>query len=305
MATGNYGTVRPADVSVDDIEILYSFSPNRSQDTQVDLLNLDPTKVLVPVNTPTNNKEILGGMYTLKLPTSDFATKGYYSIIIRPKQIRTKINACGVLSASPDVIGIVLDINDPNILAEDKVKLENGNLVGYRVEYITTSPNAPQDKMENLFRIITSNNRVLATTQNQNNNSSQVATWSFDDSSSLVFCTLTPTSAPSIKPNILPYIGEAGQDVIITNTFFNPIMLEVQMVEYDHETLAYALYANQTKSLEDGIYTIYNDSDEIYKQYSLFEVKDEFTGKPLFEVREKLENPDFSKRWTNITNFDE
>ena len=42
-----------------------------------------------------------------------------------------------------------------------------------------------------------------------------------------------------------------------------------------------------------------------YKQYSLFEVKDEFTGKPLFEVREKLENPDFSKRWTNITDFDE
>ena len=60
MATGNYGTVRPADVSVDDIEILYSFSPNRSQDTQVDLLNLDPAQVLVPVNTPNNNKEILG-----------------------------------------------------------------------------------------------------------------------------------------------------------------------------------------------------------------------------------------------------
>ncbi len=47
MATGNYGTVRPADVSVDDIEILYSFSPSRSQDTQVDLLNLDPATVLV------------------------------------------------------------------------------------------------------------------------------------------------------------------------------------------------------------------------------------------------------------------
>ena len=27
MATGNYGTIRPADVSVEDVEILYSFSP--------------------------------------------------------------------------------------------------------------------------------------------------------------------------------------------------------------------------------------------------------------------------------------
>ena len=29
MATGNYGTVRPADVSVDDVEILYAYSPSR------------------------------------------------------------------------------------------------------------------------------------------------------------------------------------------------------------------------------------------------------------------------------------
>ena len=28
MATGNYGTVRPADVSVDDVEILFSYTPN-------------------------------------------------------------------------------------------------------------------------------------------------------------------------------------------------------------------------------------------------------------------------------------
>ena len=35
-------------------------------------------------------------------------------------------------------------------------------------------------------------------------------------------------------------------------------MLEVEMVEYDDEVLAYALYGNQSKSLEDGIYTQYN-----------------------------------------------
>ena len=73
------------------------------------------------------------------------------------------------------------------------------------------------------------------------------------------------------------------------------------MVEYDDETLAYALYGNQTKSLDDGIYTIYNFEDEIYKQYVLFEIKDQFTSKPLYEVREELENPDFSKEFGDIT----
>ena len=45
MATGNYGTIRPADVSVDDVEILYSYTPNRELITSVELLSLDPAEV--------------------------------------------------------------------------------------------------------------------------------------------------------------------------------------------------------------------------------------------------------------------
>jgi hypothetical protein len=73
------------------------------------------------------------------------------------------------------------------------------------------------------------------------------------------------------------------------------------MVEHDVETLAFALFGNQTKSLEDGIYTIYNFNDDIYKQYNLYEIKDKFTGKPLFEVREERVSIDFTKTFTNIT----
>jgi len=304
MATGNYGTIRPADVAVQDIEILYTYSPSReNSSSEVILTPLNPTQVLIPANNPNNNNEILGGMYTLKLPTSEFTAKGFYNIIIRPKQIRTTIVACGTLSSSPDIIGTVFNVNDNNIDGTDKTKFENGNLVGYRIEYISTNPNAQQVKMQNLYRVVTSNNRVIPVAENLSNASDQVLSYSFDDSSSLIFCTLTPSSAPSIKPNILPYIGEPGQEVIITNTFFNPIMLEVEMVEHDDETLAYALYGNQTKSLKDGIYTIYNFDDEIYKQYTLFEVKDQFTGEPLYEVREKLSNPDFTKEFDDITDF--
>jgi hypothetical protein len=300
MATGNYGTIRPADVSIDDVEIFYSYTPNRESLTTVELQSLDPAEVLIPANNPNNVNEIFGGLYTLKLPTSVFGSKGFYSIIIRPKQIRTTIQDCGLLIDNQDVKGIVFDINQ--IPLELQNRFENGNLVGYRIEYIKEQTGTGQDKIQNLFRIITSNNRALPISQNQGNSNASQA-YTFNDNSTSVFCTVSPSSAPSIKPNAIPFIGNPLQDVIITNTFFNPVMLEIEMVEFDEETLAYALFSNQTKSLEDGIYTIYNFGNQIYRQYNLYEVKDQFTGKPLYEVREQKFTIDPTKDFDDITNF--
>ncbi len=74
------------------------------------------------------------------------------------------------------------------------------------------------------------------------------------------------------------------------------------MVEHDIETLAYGILGNQSKSLEDGQYTIYNFDNDIYKQYDLYEIKDRFTGKPLFEIREERNNIDFNKQFNDISN---
>ena len=300
MATGNYGTVRPADVSVDDVEIFYTYTPSRDLIVDVDLIPLDPNQVLAPATDPNNATEIFGGLYTLKLPTSEFGALGFYNIIIRPKQIRTTIQDCGVLVDSQDVKGLVFDINQ--IPLDLQNRFENGNLVGYRVEYLNENLGTGQDKIQNLYRIITSNNRALPIPQNQGNSNSSVA-YSFNDNSTSTFCTLSPTSAPSIKPNATPFIGNPQQNVIITNTFFDPVMIEIEMVQFDDETLAYALFSNQTKSLEDGIYTIYNFGNQIYRQYNLYEVKDQFTGKPLFEVREQRFTIDPTKDFDDITDF--
>ena len=300
MATGNYGTIRPADVSVEDVEIFYSYTPNRELITSVDLIPLDPAQVLIPATNPDNVSEIFGGLYTLKLPTSEFGLKGFYNIIIRPKQIRTTIQDCSVLIDNQDVKGIVFDTNQ--IPVNLKNRFENGKLVGYRVEYLKEVSGTGQDKIQNLFRIITSNNRALPITQNQGNSNASVA-YTFNDNSTSVFCTVSPSSAPSIKPSAVPFIGNPQQDVIITNTFFDPVMIEIEMVEFDDETLAYALFSNQTKSLEDGIYTIYNFGNQIYRQYNLYEVKDQFTGKPLYEVREQKNTIDPTKDFDEITDF--
>jgi hypothetical protein len=61
------------------------------------------------------------------------------------------------------------------------------------------------------------------------------------------------------------------------------------------------LYGNQTKSMEDGIYTVYDAQNNIYQQFNLYEIKDDFNN-TLYEVKENRNtNIDFSKSYTNIT----
>jgi hypothetical protein len=77
-------------------------------------------------------------------------------------------------------------------------------------------------------------------------------------------------------------------------------MVEVEIVEHDSSTLAIALYGNQTKSMEDGIYTIYDTSNNIYRQYNLYEIRDQFNTL-LYEVRQdRGSNIDFGKSFANI-----
>ena len=121
-----------------------------------------------------------------------------------------------------------------------------------------------------------------------------------ESGSDLMFCTLSPSSAPSNKPSATPFIGQPNQNIIITNTYFNPVTVEIEMAQYDIDTLAIALYGNQTKSIEDGIYTLYDTNNNIFEQYNLFEVRDEFNNL-LYEVRQNRgDNIDFSKNFNSI-----
>jgi hypothetical protein len=304
MATGVYGIVRPADITPDDVEIFYHYTPSRDKIGNTSLIKLNPSEVLFKMDNPNKSQsnitgpELFGGMYTLKLPAATFGTKGFYTIIIKPIEIRTRIVDVGVLSAFPDTLGILFDLSSiPQNLLN---RFENNGLVGYRIEYLNTTP-TPDAKINNFFRIITSNNRAEPVNQNLTNSNQKAIRYRFNDNSTLTFCTVSPSSASNVKPNALPFIGQPNQQVIITNTFFNPMMLEIEMVQYDIETLAFAMFGNQSKSLEDGIYTIYNFNNDIYKQYDLYEIKDRFSGQPLFEIREQRTSIDFNKTFTTIT----
>ena len=293
MATGVYGNVRGADVLPEDMQIFYRFTPNRGE-TPGPLVPLDPNTVISRTANPNSGGgfEFMDGLYTLTLPANDFTEKGIYTIIIKPIEIRLDIKDCGVLSNMSDVRGVVFD---PNTVPQFSDKFNNGNLVGYRINYLS----GDGTRIPNLFRVITSNNFAEAITSG-NNDETITQKYTLKSTPNLVFCTVTPGSASEVKPNVLPYIGNPGDSVILTNTYFNPIMLEIEMVEHDIETLAYGIFGNQSKSVEDGIYTVYNFQNNIYAQWDMYEIKDQMVGKPLFEIRERRTNIDFTKQFNNV-----
>jgi hypothetical protein len=301
MAVGSYGTIRPADVSPDDVEILLHYVADRSAAADVSLTKLTSSEVLTPVlhNANTggaNGVELLGGMYNLRLSTDNFDQIGIYTLHIRPKQIRTSISDCGVLSSLPSVRGIVLDLGD--VSEEDRNKFVPQGLVGYRIEYIDLTS---QQKVPNFYKVVTSSFYCEPVTTNLTNSSQKSIRYRYTDTpTNLLFLTVTPSSSPTTRPTIVPFIGQPGQTIILTNSFLNPTTVEVEMVEHDISTLALALYGNQSKAVSSGIYTIYDGGNNIYKQFNLYEVKDEF-NETLYEIREERTDIDQTLNFTDIT----
>ena len=72
------------------------------------------------------------------------------------------------------------------------------------------------------------------------------------------------------------------------------------MVEHDATTLSYALYGNQTKAVTPGIYTIYDNNNNIYKQFNLYEIKDDLND-TLYEVRQNKTDIDQTLNFDTIT----
>lgn len=301
MSVGTYGTVRGSDVSPSDVEIIMTYTPTRDATDEFILTKLDAPTILRPyfANTETGGNagvEVLGGLYNLTLPAGQFNALGIYTLYVRPKEIRTSITDCGVLSALPNVKGIIIDL--ANVPSDSLNKFVPQGLVGFRIEYL----NPDGSKIPNFFRIITSCFYCEPVVTNEVNTTQKAIRYRYVQSNSnLLFCTVSPSSSPTNNPNATPYIGQPSQNIIITNTFFNPVSIEVEMVEYDVSSLAIALYGNQTKSIDDGIYTIYDSQNNIYRQYNLYEIRDQFNAL-LYEVRQdRGNNIDFSKNFTNIT----
>ena len=299
MASGTYGLQIPVFINNNDIphlvDISYCYHETRSYDSlsNANFKHLD-SGILALARRDQQNSDVDGyveGMYNLQLPLSDFNRKGFYTVYIKPKEIEAVILDVGNLTAFPNVRGLVLDttqIKDESIKTKAR---RNNDLVGWRIIYLDENNNR-----QDYYRIITSNNKCEPVIGMVNSSSDKSYTYRYEDSSSLTFITVSPSSAPSFKDNALPYLGKPTQRILLVNTLFEPICLDIEMVTHDADTISYMLENSQLRDLDNGLVTTFNDNNEIYSQSEHYTLKDQYTGKPIFEVkRNKGNNIDFSQ----------
>lgn len=283
--SGIYGTVKPANINIEnDVEIFYNYKADRSY------ANVEPFKELTASNLikATDGNVNIDGLYNLKLPLSIFNKKGVYTVYIKPKTINIGIYAIGNLVEYPDVRGVIFKAEDL-----DGFLRTDGSLIGYRIQY--------GDESESFTRLITSSNLcdvVPVSGQNKFRLYSNTGN-SGSSNGKLIFCTVTPSTANGFNPNAKPSIGEPGQMVKVVNTKFNPVMFEIEMVDHDIETLSYMTESSQVRNLENGTFTIYNDKNEIYKQFETYTVKTRL-GRPLYDVKLEKDVIDTSQNYDNV-----
>lgn len=282
-----YGTKKPALIDSSDIEIFYHYRPSRNSD-DINFQNFKKIDSNILTNMSVEEDDIttlLPGMYNLRLPLNIFNKKGIYTLYIKPKEIYTNILDVSTLAAYPNIRGVVIDTSN----IEDGI-IANGSLVGYRVEYFNDENIRSSD-----FRIITSNNRCEPVAQNLNDSMQKGVRYRFNESSNLMFCTLTPSVGMSFKANSIPYIGTASQKIALINTKFNPFMVEVEMVEHDDETISIMLEGEQLRNLETGTITTFNADGGIYNQVTTGTITDPDTGLVHDFKINNINNVDFNE----------
>lgn len=300
MSIGVYGTNIPIHIGSNKlsslVDISYCYNESRAYDSlSSSKFTSLPSSVLAnctrEVESGSNLDEIVDGMYTLQLPLSDFNKKGFYTVYIKPKEYAINITDVGCLSAYSDVRGIILDTNAISDEIIKNMARTNNGLVGFRIVFLDEN-----GVREDYYRIVTSNNKCEPVIQAPNSSSDKTYTYRYDDSSSLTFLTVSPSSAPTFKSNATPYIGKPTQRILLVNTLFEPIQLDIEMVTHDVDTISNMLEGSQLRDLDNGLVTTYNEKNEIYAQSEHYTLKENASGNPVYEVKKnKTDSIDFSQ----------
>lgn len=285
---GLYGTIRPANVKPEDVDIVYTYRRTRSE-SAIAYETLESSCLIPTIDA----QEIpLEGLYNLRLPLNVFNEKGIYTIYIKPKERKTTIADIGILAIDSSVTGVVFRSEDV-----DGNEIPN-DLTGYRVEYYDSDDYKVHS---NMTRLITSCNYCSQIRMLTGTNYAKAIRYNLtsSDANDLLFCTVTPSSISSFNPNGAPSIGSVGQSVKLVHTKFNPILLEVELVDHDADTITTLLEGDQIRDLDHGIITTYNDDKEIYRQHEYYTLKSQ-NGVPLYDVKVKRDVIDTTQKYDNI-----
>jgi len=289
MAVGFYGNVKLADCDFNDVDIFYSFSPNRE--------NAGDAQMIPLYDSITNNefRKMLGvdGSYKLRLPAAIFNQLGHYLVLIRPKSFETTITDCSyvVSSVNPNEI----QISKKGIVIPKLQFQSTGSLIGYQIEYFDDNG----VKIKNLHRIVTSSD-VVSVSTNSSSISPNATTYSLDPTGSQLFLTLTPDEVSLITKEQKADLGIAGQKIIISNTFFDPVMIEIEMVDQNIKTLSYGIFGNSIRDTGTGVFSIFDENNNLYKQYNLLTRKSQFSN-AILDIKEERTSINLNQNFGNIS----
>lgn len=309
-----YGIVKPSVINpTTDVEIWYKYTPNRSntEEEYNKFKKISSTDVQTMLTACEMSDDVeaqeraidkkLPGLYNLSLPASIFGRHGYYTLYIIPRQIQCTIGYVGALAAYPEIRGIVVNLEE--IDSENRSLFQNDNLTGYRIEYFDATTESNILERQDYYRLITSCGLCEPVSQNLTSANTNTTGYRYNDSGSLAFLTVSPSVAPNFKGSQKPYIGMPNQKIVITNTKFDPVMIEIEMCRNDFDTITTVLTGNQIRSLDNGIVTTYNNNGEIHLQQEFFTVKDTYTHSDVYEVKRNREGSiDSSADYNEIIN---
>lgn len=288
MAVGIYGSKRLSDCDFNDVDIFFAYSPNRE--------SLGDTQFVPLFNSITNNefKKMLGadGGYKLRLPASVFNKLGFYLVLIKPKSFSTTIVDCSYVVTNTDQ---EIQISKKGIVIPKLQFQSTGSLVGYQLEYFDNNG----VKIKNFNRIITSSDLVALSSNSSSSNPSSTS-YFLDSNGTQLFLTLTPDEVSLITNEQKPDLGKGGQKIIVSNTFFDPVMMEVQMVGDSIETLAIGIFGNSTRDLSNGVFSIFDNNSNLYAQYNLISAKSQFSNATI-DIKERRSNINLNNNFFNIS----
>lgn len=288
MALGIYGTKIPASVGINDIDVLYAFAATREVLGDLEL------KPMFPNVTDADFKKLFSadGLYKLRLPADTFNQLGFYAVMIKPKALETTILDCSYVVTNDNN---EVQISKKGIVLPASQFQKTSSLVGFRIEYFDKN----DVKIPNLTRIITSSDLVSVSTNSQNVSRGST-TYVLDGNGVSLFVTVTPDEPSIISNNAAVNIGTKGQRILVSNTFFDPVFMEIEMVDQTLKTLSYALYGNSTRDLETGILTYFDDQNRIYRQYNLFTRKKQFSNGNI-DIREQRTTINFNQDFNQVS----
>lgn len=278
-----FGTKRAADVDIEnDIDVYMMFQ--KSYNDTVDVVKkISASDVISKVFDTDDVTNIITGVYSFSLQNTVIQEYGYgnYYINVKPKKYPSMIiKDCGQIEGTLQK-GILIDLNT---IDESLVELfsASNSLTGYRVEY-----------GENIFRIITSNNRVEPVISSSVQTGSNIQ-YRLNDNSSLLFITLNTVDV-NTNLNNNSFIGSPNQNITITNTFFDPVMLTFEVKEHDTDTVVNLLgYNGIVKNYEKGLVTYFDENEDIVVQHLEYTEKNNL-GDDIKKYHIKNENVDTSE----------